>query len=331
MAIFVLSAFVLGISVLVRQAASVNIATLTRISAPLLNKVGISESQLGEVAGAFASRILDTNISGSKVVKETGARDIVANEVVKDTDGSIASGASTTTIKVEKIAIMSDVHEDLAMLERALYLAKESGITKVILLGDLTNFGVTENLLQVKETLDRSGVEYYAIPGDHDLYKAVGPEDFINVFGPTPNPVIINDHKILFLDNSANFTPISQDELVNFYADISSASFVMLSQPIYHPAISVLSPVMGYVNGEVITETHTQAETILGNIRASNVKAIFAGDHHRSSNYPDAENELLEHYVVGAISNEQRLQTPRFSILSIYATGEFEVSEILLD
>lgn len=59
-----------------------------------------------------------------------------------------------------------------------------SGISFVIVSGDITEFGSDEELTLAKEILDQLKVKYYVVPGNHDTnWSESGGNSFINVFG----------------------------------------------------------------------------------------------------------------------------------------------------
>ena len=61
--------------------------------------------------------------------------------------------------------------------------AKESNAKAVFFLGDYTDLGVIDDLIVAKKAMDESKLVYLSLPGDHDLWKSVGPQNFIDVFG----------------------------------------------------------------------------------------------------------------------------------------------------
>ena len=324
--ILLLSAFILGISFFVREISTLDTDKLVALSSPVLKKLGLSEDMVGEVAGAFASRVLSTSISASKPVAGT---QVVESDIEEPAVGGGAS--SVRKEQVLKVAIMSDSEDDNATLKRALFEAANVGAEAVFHLGDITLFGTMESLEEAKKILAESNLPYYVLPGDHDLYKSVGPQNFEQVFGDSSEVVTLNGIKFVLLNNSANYTLIEDNRVSWFELQIADANFIMFSQPIYHPSPSVISPVMGMVNGEKDEDVYLQRGELLSLVQNSSAKALFAGDHHRSSQYADLANNSFIHHVIGAINESRKIQSSRFSVLTIYNTGEYEVSEVLLD
>ena len=129
-----------------------------------------------------------------------------------------------------------------------------------------------------------------------------------------------------------NFSKISQEDINWFKEQVVEADFVFLSQPLYHPS----NKVMGVFEGDEIVNVKKQGDELLSYIRSRDVKAIFAAEHHMSSETQDPQDKDLMHYVVGAITstiNEKPqtiLQSPRFSILTIKGDGTYSVTEKIL-
>ena len=82
-------------------------------------------------------------------------------------------------------------------------------------------------------------------------------------------------------------------------------------------------PVQAAIQGRIIART--------------NIKAIIAGEHHRSSNLKDSVRPDLSHYVVGAVTStvndfpQSAIQSSRFSVLSIHEGKEYSMEDINID
>ena len=81
-----------------------------------------------------------------------------------------------------------------------------------------------------------------------------------------------------------------------------------------------------------------QGQELLDLIRKNRqIKAVFAGEHHRSSRIEDSDRDGLFHYVVGAVTGtfndlpQSAIKTSRFSVISIYEGGEYSVEDVLID
>jgi predicted phosphodiesterase len=319
--IVILTALVLGISYFIKGASTLTVGQVMLFSEPILQKLGINTIKISQVAGDMTQRVqkqvqkVDTGLTGGSDDKQ-----------------SSKSNTSVTPVRNDvlyNVSIMGDSHDDTVLLAQALQKAKDLKSLAVFHLGDLTNLGVIENLETAKDVLDRSGMKYYVIPGDHDLWKSVGPDNFKSIFGKNYQSVKINDTKFVMLDNSANYTVIDNTEMTWFKTEVLDANFVLLAQPLYHPTFDV---VMGIVNGEEVKTVKDQADEILKIIRDSKVKAIIAADQHMSSDNVDPIRSDLHHIVVGAITKDKNLQTnPRFSVLEFYKDGGYGVRDVMLE
>ena len=331
-AIVILTALVLGISYLVREISTFppqKLIALASLSNPffdkLANKTGIDKEKIDQ-AGAVAGRFVERVNEAGKVIKDKAGDGAVARSPTISESTTAPQPLPNAALRA---AIVADIHDDLDNFNKALDKIQELGITTVFLLGDETNLGVLENLQSVKNALDARGLNYYAIPGDHDLWKTSGPQNFLQIFGSDFHALALKDSgdvKFVILNNSANYSVIPDETITKFEKEIANASFILLAQPLYHPS----GAGMGIVNDEEITKVRKQAEGLLSPIRASNVKAVIAADLHSSSRHPDPEKPSLEHIVVGAVAAERNLQTPRFSVLSLLPDGSYALTDLEL-
>jgi predicted phosphodiesterase len=308
-----------------------------------LNQYISEDSKFGQVAGALTKKLEENTINtqatdaNSEILSEIPPSNADEDKNPDYTTKNPAVGtdptstANMTQVDI-KVSVFADSHNDVTNLTKALSMSNDENITTILHLGDLTNLGITEDLQQTFSTLSSSGMTFYAIPGDRDLWKTSGPQNFLSVFGDNRHSFAIEDSKFVVFDNSMNFTKISQENIDWFYKEIADADFVFLSQPLYHPS----NKVMGVFEGEEIINVKSQADELLSAIRASNVKAVFAAEHHLSSETVDPVDPELMHYVVGAITStinerpQSILQSPRFSILTIKPDGTYTVIEKVL-
>lgn len=314
--IVILTAFVLGISLFIKEMSDFNIAKATDLSRPFLAKIGINPDVVGDVAGAVGERIFETNIAPSK--NSTGQLD---TSNIESGSSSIKKESANVPAKdtLVKIAVISDIHNDLEGLKKALDIAKKEKVTATFFLGDYTDLGVISNLEKVKEMIDASGLVYYTLPGDRDLYATSGPENYIQVYGEPNEVVTLEGVNFVLFNNSANFTEIAASEMAWFKNSVTNANFVFLSQPLYHPLNSVIAPIMGIYEGEEVDGVKDQADELLALIRNSNVKAVIAADQHRYSVSLDPIKNSLEHVVNGAVvDNSTNLSGPSMTILNVY-------------
>ena len=319
--VVVLTAFVLGLSLSVKKLASLQTNEIIKLAEPVLVKIGISSEKASAVAGDVSKRITSTSIAPS-VNYEATQRENLSDSVEE-------SVSATQREVLLKVAVMSDAENNADNLSRALATAKNSGAQMIFFLGDYTSLGELSDLKSMKSIMDASGLTYYSLPGDRDLYDTVGPANFISVFGTPQRSVSIGSTKFVLVDNSANFSTIDTDIVGQYTTEISDADFVLMSQPLYHPLASYGKPVMGLVQGELVKEVKEQADTLVNAIQLSNVSAVIAGDHHSFSKYKDQKRQSLEHITLGAITSERSDQgKASISILSVFVDGAYSVDEI---
>lgn len=316
----VLTAFVLGISFLVKTIAASDSKDLLAALNPLLTRLHIDDKKATAVAGIFVSKAIQTGVQ-----EET------------DISQSSSSSKAFATNKISpdqidfSIALLADSHGFYDNLGKASDIAKAAQVQYAFFLGDYTELGVLEELQRAKVVMDKSGLDYSSLPGDHDLWKSVGPQNFIDVFGKNYFSKTVNGIKFVGLDNSANYTVIGEEQMSWFKTQLVDADFVLLAQPLYHPTFN---RVMGIVEGQENTSVRSQASELLKLIRDSKVKAIIAGDQHLSSQNRDPEEPRLMHVVIGALAEERNLQSPRFAMFralkSGSSSGDYVIEDVLI-
>lgn len=251
----------------------------------------------------------------------------------RDIPGSVTGIAQH--VPLFKVAIMSDVEDDWESLGKALDKAKAADVRAVFFLGDLTSYGDLPSLTRGKKLLDDSGIEYYVLPGDHDLAASVDADDFTGhayfrqVFNKNYHTFTFKGISFILLDNSANFTQINKTLMDWFLLNLTSADYVLLSQPLYHPAIS---RVMGLIDGKKSDDVYNQGQLLLEAIRKNTAMAIIAGDHHVYSKSVDPVRRNLSHIVTGALTSEQNFGSQEFLIMSVFekegTTQNFSVERV---
>lgn len=310
MAIVVLSAFVLLISGFIKFLATNDTSKMLSMVKPLFTKLNVDTAILDNVAGVSTKRVAPV-----KSVE-------VASEPVNQELSAVSAREPDF-----KIGLLADSHSNYDNLTKALDQAKEHKVDSIVFLGDYTELGVIEDLNIAKSTMDKAKITYYSLPGDHDLWKTVGPANFLEVFSKNYFTFEIGEIKFVGLDNSANFTPVSDELMTWFKNELPNADIVILSQPIYTGGNDRQ---MGVVNGEETPAVLEQANEILALIRGTNVQAVVSADLHKSSVVTDGEKPELRHYVIGALTDVRNLQSPRFSIFNIYSDSSWDIQEVLL-
>ena len=221
--------------------------------------------------------------------------------------GVVVLDLSPTEVPREyKIAFMADIHNDTDSLARALVVAKQEGVDRVVLVGDLTNKGDEKYLLKVKEIMDTSGLKYSAVPGNHEYSLA----NFRKIFGANYGIVEEDLVKLILIDNS--YWRGMNEEQVKWIEEAVAGCKIKTCVAVMHKPLNNLFS--SHVMGESNEKAAQQARWLRQLIIDSGVKRVVAGHLHYSSSY---ELEGIRTDLVGAISVERNTQSPRFMILKI--------------
>jgi len=231
------------------------------------------------------------------------------------------------------VALISDVHNDLDYLGKALNKAKGLGVDRMVFLGDYTDWGELARLSDAKATMDASGLTYISLPGDHDLGETRDESNFTKVFGDTYGTFKVEDIKFMYFDNSKNYTKIKDAPMAWFKKEIQDTDFLFLSQPLMTES---MSRVMGIIDGVRDVDVFAQNNELLSAVRTGKVRVIIAGDLHQFSQFKDPVKTNLWHYSVGAVLKTRsleklNLQSPRFVILEVKDDLSYKVSDIPID
>lgn len=323
---FVLSLLLLGVTYLVQTTYQLSVPSFQQGLSSLLTAINapVDANKVGEVAGDFVERISQTDLgSGASSTR---------------TDTVSQSPAPTKQILL-KIGLLADIHSDLVNLEKALGVVKSHEVSDIIVLGDLTDFGEVSALQEVKSKLDNSGMVYHSLPGDRDLYKE-GYEDRSNYYGIFGVPRVqfqIADVRFLLFDNSSNYLPLSSNDMDWFVSQVPHADFVVFSQPLYIEE-DLPAPYSTKYMGALDEHLRSQAMILLDALRSSDKSlVVIAAEHHKSRRTPDPINPLLTHHILGAVTSSTNglsqniIQSPRVSILTVYADGTYDMLEENLD
>lgn len=205
-----------------------------------------------------------------------------------------------------RVAVMADIHDDIDQLKIMLGKAKSNGVEMVFVAGDLTNEGKIGELKLVKDVLDKSGLEYAVVPGNHEYYL----DNFKSIFENNYQSVRIGEIKFILVDNS--FWRGMDDVQKKWIEDAVVECRVLLCVGIMHkPLNNTFSlHVMGENNKKAAAEAVWLRELLI----SSGVKQIEVGHLHYASSY---ELEGLRTDIVGAISKKRNNQSPRYTELVI--------------
>ena len=318
LAVIVISALLLGIIIIISKISSTDNVT--------------KSSKMSKIFTLFSSKIQN---SENNEIGEVNQEEISGSDFINKS-------------ALFRICIISDIHQDLENLKKTGEKIKTSGCDKMFIIGDLTNYGDVESLKNVRDIVNTFGIEYYAIPGDHDIADSLDSDNFNKVFGINYHVMEYEGVRFMLIDNSPNFTEISKTQMTWIQKNIGNVDFIVISQPLFtqglNPPFDVtyMGSMLNTPQDDDIKEKQqlvkNQGQELLDLIRKNKqIKAIFAGEHHRSSKIEDSDRGGLFHYVVGAVTGtvndlpQSAIQTSRFSVISIYEGKEYSVEDVLID
>lgn len=214
-----------------------------------------------------------------------------------------------------KFVVMSDIHSDWGNLRKALEKAKKGfggGGGFVIITGDLTTLGKKSELVEAKKILDESGLKYYVVPGNHDIWwgRKYKKNIWKEVFGESFLSFKEDGVKFILINNGdgeggfGGYEGSGQKEWLIKEAEecLKIYCLVFMHMPLNHPTSL---HVMGEENSEVASEAGKLIKLFVQN----QVKEVFAGHLHYSSSY---ELGGLKTSITGAITSERNFQSPKY-------------------
>lgn len=204
-------------------------------------------------------------------------------------------------------AVISDIHSDLPSLRRSLDKIKNDKMDFIIVAGDLTSLGRLNELQNAKETLDESGIKYYVIPGNHDLWSIkTGNNPYKDVFGKdyfTFNRGII---KYILINNGDGVIGIDETQKVWLDKELSDCPKLYCLVFAHMPLNNNFN---SHIMGEDTPEVAGQATDLIKVFNKYKVKELFAGHIHYITEYT---LDGLTTYTDGVIYTKNNTTTARF-------------------
>lgn len=250
--------------------------------------------------------------------------------IISGPDEFLEGPESSVPLKF-KFAVLADSHKDLASLEKALMKAAEEGVKFVVMMGDLSDTGTVEELEATKQVLENSGLTYYPMPGDHDLWDSRDKENdpaknFVLLFKETYQSISYDNVRLILIYNSDNYLGLDgvqlkwiEDELERVSAAAPELLFVFAPTPLFHPSSD-------HVMGKVNPKLSSQAEHLMTTFKRFGVDLVFSADTHFFLKYREPKNEL-DMITVGAVTSQKNPQAPRFAIIDILEDGSYNIEE----
>ncbi len=236
-----------------------------------------------------------------------------------------ASGGSPLLFK---FALVADSHSENDLLAKALKMAKAEAVRFVIGLGDYTKTGTKQELIDAKQVFDKSSLNYFVIPGDHDLWDSRDKErpdatyNFETVFGKPYRSFAEKGVRFIMLDNSDNYSGVSNEQMAWLKKELENPAltFVFTHEPLYHPESK---HIMGRVNEELLS----QAKELMELFGKNTVKEVFSGDIHFFARFTDPVFHV-NMTTIGAVASQRNIQSSRFALVSVYEDGTHQVEDV---
>lgn len=223
--------------------------------------------------------------------------------------------------------LVADIESDWESLEYFLNDFDLSAEANIVQLGDITHLGVLDDFERYFGIIKKSGRTFYNIPGDRDLWKSGGLDNYSKYLGQSYYIKTIGNSKFLFIDNANEYEGISDEQFKFIEENLSDVDFVFMHNPIYFEG-SPLSSIIRKGMGQYDPEVDKQRERLLQLIRDSNTKAVFGGDQHIYSESIDSNDKELKHYVVGSLNSKLNIGGRSFVILTTYKNGDYDVNKV---
>lgn len=303
-----------------------------------LQRVKVSEFDLS----SYTARLTDLFSQNQNQATTSAASQIIRAKAQSDAD---RTDVQTVSPLLFKFALVADSHSENDLLAKALKMAKAETVRFVIGLGDYTQTGTKQELIDAKQVFDKSSLTYFVIPGDHDLWDSRDKErsgatyNFETVFGKPYRSFAEKGVGFILLDNSDNYNGLSKEQMAWLKKELESRrveepkqsqalplsrspalTFIFTHEPLYHPESK---HIMGRINEELLT----QAKELIELFGKNAVKEVFSGDIHFFARFTDPASHV-NMTTVGAVASQRNIQPPRLALVSVYEDGSYLVEDV---
>lgn len=283
----------------------------------------ISAKSPKEFIAVFSKFKAGENILGKSIQKKDGGLSFSQDDAKKSSQTPLF-----------RFILIADSHNNNTMLANAITQSKRDypDVKFIIGLGDWSDVGTISELKKAKEVLDSSGLRYFLIAGDHDLWdcrnRGLAPSAcFKEVFGPLYQVFTFENFQFVLLNNSDNYSGLGEEqkkwvdtEFERIKENPVKGLFVFLHEPLYHPSSE-------HVMGKTESSLKEEAKGLMFKFKEQGVKKVFSADTHFFSQYEEPVTDLPM-MTVGALSLERNPQTPRFAIVSVLEDGSTKIEDI---
>lgn len=272
------------------------------------------------------------SISATKGFAQDINRKILGNQVIVPSDSPQVPQDQGSV--VFRFLIIGDSHSDTKYLTKALEQAKMAypDLSFILGVGDYSEVGTAGELENAKAAFDSSGLRYFLVPGDHDLWDARNQKldpvsNFNQVFGPEYQSFANSNFHFILIYNSDNYSGLSENQFKWLNSELTKATvegikgiFIFLHEPLYHPSSD---HIMGRIEGKL----KEQAKGLILTFKNAGVKAVVAGDTHYFSRYREPETGIFM-TTIGAITSQRNVQTPRYAIGEVLEDGNLRILDV---
>ena len=230
-------------------------------------------------------------------------------------DGPTQGSARTDVVGVNpriypklRVAVMADIHNDLISLQKALDKAKGDGDSLVVVAGDVTINGTENEQKGIMKVLDDSGQKYAVVPGNHDIYKKIW------LFDKKYQSIREAGAKFILIDNS-DWRGLGTEQKLWIEGEVAECQKILCLVVMHEPLLNNFSK---HVMGEYSSAAAGEAIWLKNILVENGVKIGYSGHLHYASDYVIDGWETV---LVGAISKDRNVETPRFTEVVMYDDG----------
>jgi len=217
---------------------------------------------------AITAAIVAVLIAVALVLSSCGDADITAPREVEE------NGAGAESTSDFSFLVCGDPHGRTDLLAEIVAQARVGEF--LVIVGDLTTGKGLQEMQDMKDYLDGTGIEYYVVPGDNDMPRGDS-STYEAVFGPDHYSVDTHGAHLVFLDDAVQGVGCSTEQLAWLREDLAGAPEGELILAFAHvpPGAPVDMGSSGFVAQE--TESNREMKDILAQ---AGVPVIYCGHIH---------------------------------------------------
>jgi 3',5'-cyclic AMP phosphodiesterase CpdA len=170
--------------------------------------------------------------------------------------------------------VCGDPHGRTDLLSEIVAQAREGEF--LIVVGDMTTGKGQQEMQDMKDYLDSTGIQYYVIPGDNDMPQG-DRSIFQAVFGPDYYSIDVQDSHLVFLDDAVKGVGVSSEQLAWLREDLAGLEGEKLVLAFAH--VPPGAPVDMGSSGFVAEETESSRE-MLDILAQADAPVIYCGHLH---------------------------------------------------